>query len=213
MSRPWLGLVVALTMLAAALVVFPMLPDRVPTHWNAAGEPDAWGSKWPAAFLPVGVALGIWALLHLLPRIDPRQSHYEDFHDTYWLIGNLIIVFMALLQFFALATALGWPVAFDRLMLLAVGLFFMALGRYLPRVRSNWWLGIRTPWTLSSESVWRATHRLAGRTFVVGGLILMAGALLSAEVRPFAAMAGIGVGAIVPAIYSYFAWRREKLRA
>jgi uncharacterized membrane protein len=80
----------------------------------------------------------------------------------------------------------------------------------LPRTRSNWWIGIRTPWTMESENVWRATHRLAGKTFMIGGAVTVIGALLPEAVRPWIAIGGLGVGGFIPVIYSYLYWRREK---
>lgn len=210
MSRPWVGLALVAAMLAVALAVFPVLPDRIPTHWNVAGEPDAWTSKWPAAFLGPAVALAIWVLLRLLPGIDPRIGHYARFRAAYWRIGNYVIAFMLVVQAAALGEAAGWPVDVTRLILVGMGALLLGVGYHLPRVRSNWWMGIRTPWTLESERVWRDTHRLAGRTFVAGGLVTIAGAFAPAEVRPFVAMSGIGVAAMVPVVYSYFAWRRER---
>lgn len=210
MKKPWLGLVLIGAMLAFSFAVYGELPERIPTHWNAEGEVDARGSRWPGAFIGPAVALGIWLLLLLLPRIDPRREHYERFWDTYWTFGNLLILFLTLLHVLTLGAALGWPVDVTRLVLLAIGLLFVVLGKYLPRVRSNWWLGIRTPWTLESEQVWRETHRLGGRTFVVGGLITMAAALLPEPARPWVAMAGLFVAGFIPVIYSYFAWGRAR---
>ncbi|HEX7117921.1 MAG TPA: SdpI family protein [Longimicrobiales bacterium] len=105
----------------------------------------------------------------------------------------------------------GAPTPVDRLLPVAIGALFLVLGRALARVRPNHPLGIRTPWTLADEAVWRATHRLAGRTFIAGGLITMAGAFLPAEYRPHAAIAGILVAGFVPVLYSYLAfhWRKR----
>ncbi len=210
MNNPWLGLVVIGAMVIAALVALPMLPDQIPIHWNAAGEPDDWASKWPAALLAPGVALAMWALFWLLPKIDPRGAHYRRFWKTYWLLANVVILFMALLHGVTLGAALGWAVEVDRVLVVAVGVLFLVLGYYLPRVPSNWWIGIRTPWTLESESVWRRTHRLAGRTFPIGGLVTIAGVFLPPGYRPFAAMAGVTIAGSIPVVYSYIAWRRER---
>ncbi|HEY8470372.1 MAG TPA: SdpI family protein [Longimicrobiales bacterium] len=210
MSRRWLGPVVVAAMLAFALAVYPSLPERVPTHWGLSGEPDDWMPKWPGAFLPAAMAAGVWLLLVGLRRIDPRRAHYEKFDETYWLLVNLLVLFMALVEVVALGAALGWPLDVARVMLLAAGLLFVALGNYLPRVRSNWWMGIRTPWTLESERVWRETHRVAGWSFVFGGVVTMVAALLPLAARPWVALAGLVVAGFVPVVYSYVLYRRER---
>jgi uncharacterized membrane protein len=210
MSKPWLGPVLLAAMAVFALAVYPSLPERVPTHWGLSGEADDWLPKWPGAFVPVLIGTGVWVLLLVLRRIDPRRAHYASFRDTFWLLLNVLIAFFALIQVVSLGTALGWPLDGSRVILLAVGLLFIAFGSFLPRVRSNWWIGIRTPWTLESEQVWRETHRLAGRTFTAGGLVTVASALLPPELRPWVALAGLLVAAFVPAVYSYLAYRRER---
>ena len=111
------------------------------------------------------------------------------------------------------ATATFWVKAFGVfgaiLGVLGLGSLFVVLGNVLPRTRSNWFMGIRTPWTLESESVWRATHALAGRTFIAGGLITMAAAFMPPRLQPWIAMGALVIGAFVPVVYSYFVWRRE----
>lgn len=209
MSRPSVGLALIAAMAGFAALVFPSLPARIAVHWNWAGEVDGWMNRFPAAFLVPALALVLWALLRWLPRLDPRVAHYESFWDTYHLLVNLIIFFLALVHALVLGYALGWAVDVTSVVLALVGILFVVLGHYLPRVRSNWWLGVRTPWTLESERVWAETHRLAGRTFVAGGIVTVAAALLPHPLRPWVALAGLLLGGLTPAVYSYFSWRRE----
>lgn len=210
MSRRWLGPLLLVAMWAFALVVYPSLPARIPMHWGVAGGVDRWGAKWPSAFLMPLVGVGLWLLFPALRRLDPRRRHYDRFEETFWLLVNAMVAFMAVMEVATLGAALGWPMDMTRVVLILVGLVFVVLGNYLPRVRSNWWMGIRTPWTLESERVWRETHRLGGRTFVAGGLVTMVAALLPPLVRPWVALAGLLVGGFVPVVYSYVLWRREQ---
>lgn len=213
MSRRWMGLVLIGAMLVLALWALPQLPERIPSHWNAQGEVDDWSGRWVVLLNP-GIALVTWLLMPLLRRIDPRASNYAQFEPTFWIIVNMIVGFMAIVQVMLIGVVLGWPLpAFDRMMMGVVGLLLVVLGNYLPRVRSNWWLGVRTPWTLSSERVWRSTHRLAGRTFVLGGLVVLAATLLPDDVRPWTIMCAIAMSALVPAVWSYVEWRREQREA
>ncbi len=209
MRSRWLGPVVIAGMLVFLAASWSHLPLRMAVHWNAAFQVDRWGSRLAAAGVFPVVALGCWLLIPLLRRIDPRREHYERFDPTFWIIVNLLVLLLAALEVAVVGFNLGWPVDMQRVVLTLVGLLFVALGNYMPRVRSNWWMGIRTPWTLSSERVWRETHRLGGRTFVLGGVVTMVAAVLPKAVAPWVALAGLVVGGFVPVVWSYVLWRRE----
>src|SRR5690606_41771137 len=105
MSRPWLGPVLLAAMVVFALAVYPSLPEQVPTHWGLSGEPDDWMPKWPGAFLPPLLGAGVWVLLLVLRRIDPRRAHYESFRCSFWLLLNVLLSFFAPLHVVSLGTA------------------------------------------------------------------------------------------------------------
>jgi uncharacterized membrane protein len=155
----------------------------------------------------------IYSLLSALPQIMPRRENYERFSDTYWTIITVIIAFMAVTHVVVLGLALGWPIDVPTFVLLGVGAMFVIMGNLMPRVKSNWMLGIRTPWTLDSENVWRETHRLGGRPMVVAGIVTMVAAFLPDAIRPWIAFGALLFGAMIPAVYSYILWRREKQAA
>ena len=174
------------------------------------GCPDDWMARFPGAFLLPAIAAGTYLLLFALRRIDPRRAHYARFEDTWWVILNVLALLMAVFHVLTLGLALGWPIDMGRAVTITIGLLFVGLGNYLPRVRSNWWIGIRTPWTLESEAVWRATHRMGGWTFVAAGLALvLAGIALPPGPREWVAGAALALGVLIPFAYSYLAWRRE----
>ncbi len=209
MKSRWLGTAVAAAMWAFALAVYARLPERVPTHWDLHGRVDGWMARpWGAVMLPLGATL-LLGVLWLLPRIDPRRANIEHSRDNWLLLVNLILLFLAVLEVTTLGFALGWPVDADRVVIANVGLLIAAIGNYLPRLRSNWFMGIRTPWTMDNERVWRATHRVGGRTFVAGGLVMALSAVLPAPSRAWIAGAAVAFAAGVPLVYSYVAWRRE----
>ncbi len=214
MSKRWLSPVVIAAMAAFAAIVYSRLPERVPTHFDASGSPDGWMARWPGAFLFAGIGLVVWLLLLGLRRIDPRRAHYQRFEGTYWIVLNIVVLLLAAFEAVSLGLGLGWPIDAGRVTYALLGVVFLLLGNYLPRLRSNWWMGIRTPWTLESERVWRETHRLGGKTFVAGGIAL----LLVALFLPEAARVWIQVPVLVvsvgtPLVYSYFAYRRERAEA
>jgi uncharacterized membrane protein len=209
MKSRWLGAAVAAAMWAFALGVYARLPQRIPSHWNLRGEVDGWMEKPWGPLMQPAIATLMLGLLWLLPRIDPRRANVERFAEDRRLIINLIILFFAVVQAATFAHALGWPVQVDRVILASIGLLFVGLGNYLPRIRSNWFIGIRTPWTLDNERVWRATHRVGGRTFVAAGLVMALAALLPEPLREWTAGAAIAVAVAVPLVYSYVAYRRD----
>ncbi len=209
MRSRWLGPALVAAMWAFALAVYGRLPQRVPSHWNLHGQVDGWMEKpWGALLQPL-VATLVLGLLWVLPHIDPRRANLERFADDRRLLFNLLVLFLAVVQVATLGQALGWPVEVDRVLLASVGLLLVGLGNYLPRIRSNWFMGIRTPWTLSSERVWRDTHRVGGRAFVGAGLVTALAALLPTPLRAWAAGVAVAVAVVLPLVYSYVAWRRE----
>ena len=212
MVKRSIGLIINIVMLAAAAALYSRLPDTVPTHWNMHGEVDDTMAKFPGVFLPSLMAIVLWFLLPLLRKIDPRRASYEKFDATFFLIVNLVCVMMAVVEGLILAIGLGMKVDMVRTSMLSVGIMFIVLGNYMPRIRSNWWMGIRTPWTLDNEEVWRRTHRFAGRAFVVGGLITCVSTMLPSEASSVIAVAAMVVASLLPVVYSYLIWRNEPTR-
>jgi uncharacterized membrane protein len=207
-TKRWIAPALIGGMVLFTAVVYSRLPAELPTHWNIRGEVDGWSSRPVGALMLPVIALALWLLLPLLRRLDPRAEHYERFDATFWLLVNVLVMFMAAMHVIVLGSGLGWPVDVSRAVLVLVGLLFMALGNYLPRLRSNWWMGIRTPWTLESEEVWRSTHRLAGTTFVLGGVATVIAAVLPTPAAFPLAFVAMSVAALVPVVYSYVAYRR-----
>lgn len=194
--------------LAFAIVTFPHLPEQMATHWNAAGKPDDYSSRSVGAFLSPALAATVWLLLVAARKIDPRRSHYERFEDTYWIFLNILVLFFALLEVLVVGYSLGWPIDLARTMMALIGLLAIGLGNYLPRIRSNWWIGIRTPWTLESERVWRDTHRVGGWTFVTAGVITLVALWLPSSVGFWVSIGSLFAAGLIPVLYSYFDWSR-----
>ena len=210
MHNRWIGFIVAGIVLAVSLWAWPQLPPQVATHWNIRGEPDGYSGPFVAAFIMPLAILAIAALAQVLPMIDPKRANYPKFLDTYWLLMNSILVFMGIVHLAVLGDALGAPVPIRRVMPVALGFLFIMIGNYLGRVQPNWFLGIRTPWTLSSDTVWRKTHRLGAWVFVIAGLLFMASAFVpgAAGAVPFAVVV-IGL-VLTPVVYSLYLWMRER---
>ncbi len=209
MRTRWPGLIAVLALTAFVVWAWPHLPARMATHWNADFQADSWSSKAVAAGLFPGLVLVVWLGLPLLRRIDPKREQYAQWEPTFWLVLNILVLMLSVIEAAAIGYNLGWPVEMRQVMLWVMGLMFAGLGNYLPRVRPNWWIGIRTPWSLSSDVVWRETHRVGGKALVLGGL-----AMIAASFAPAAIAGRLGIGALlvallVPTVYSYVLWRRE----
>ncbi len=209
MRTRWPGLVAVLALVGFVIWAWPQLPARMATHWNAEFQPDGWTSKGVAAGLFPGLALALWLGLPLLRRIDPKRENYARWEPTFWLVLNLVVLMLSAIEAATIAYNLGWPVEMRQVILILIGMLFVGLGNYLPRVRPNWWIGIRTPWSLSSDVVWRETHRLGGRTMVLGGLVMVGAAFVPTRLASPVSLVALGVAVGVPTVYSYLLWRRE----
>ncbi len=204
------GLVAIVLAWGFAIWAGPQLPDQVVTHWGLDGQPDGWSGKrtlvlvMPLLFLATGIIVG------LLPRIDPRRREVAHNAPTYWLLANSILMVLAVVHVATVGYNLGWPVSLPTVVSLLVGGLFVVIGNYLPRMRTNWFMGIRTPWTLSSERVWRRTHRLGGYCFMAAGLLIAATALPGISLPIWGLIVGAVAAAVVPVAYSYFCWRAEQ---
>ena len=203
--------VVTLALLAFSLWALPHLPDKVATHWGLDGRPDGWSSARFGALLLPGVMILMSALFAALPNIDPLRKNYAFHGSVYFLLANVIVAFMGVVHLLVLGSALGWPVDMRRVLPILIGALFVFIGRLLPRIQPNWFMGIRTPWTLSSEQVWRKTHQVGATCFTAAGAgIVVIGLLAPGAMATKLMLAAILLGAFWPVVYSYLEWRREK---
>lgn len=207
--RKWIPALLIVAAFVFSLVVYPRLPERIVTHWDVRGEPNGWSSRTVGAFVIPAMSLFIWLLLRAVPYIDPRRANIEKFRETFEGLIIAIVGVMVLLHGAVVGAALGWPVSISRLAPLGVGALLVVLGNLLPRFRSNFFMGIRTPWTLSSETVWAKTHRVGGYLIVAAGLLMVASAFVQSDFFSYVALAGVFVAALGSVIYSYVVWRGE----
>jgi uncharacterized membrane protein len=210
MRSRWFGLVIAAMALIVSIWAYPQLPPTIATHWNVRGTADGFSGRATAVLIMPLVIIGLTGLFNVLPKLDPRRANYAKFIDTYWLIANAVILFILIGHGMIVATGLGYPVKIDRFMPIGVGLLFIVLGNFLTRVEPNWFIGIRTPWTLSSDTVWRKTHRTGGWLMVVGGFVLAASVFLPHGAFLPLLIAAILIVAVIPVVQSYVLWKREQ---
>jgi uncharacterized membrane protein len=199
-----LGLVVA--SFAAAVALYDRLPDLVPTHWNAAGQADGFTPKpWGPFVLPLVMA-GAWLLFTVLPRISPRGYRLEKFQRPFEIVQVTLLAFLLGVTLIALIAGIGVPVPMEKAIGVGTGLLFIVLGNFMGKFTKNFFIGIRTPWTLASDEVWLRTHRLAGKLFVLAGVILIVSGLMGGG--ELATLLVVPLAAGIPILYSYVLYRR-----
>lgn len=201
---------VSLLPFALVAVAWPYLPEKVPTHWGLNGQVDAYSS--PAMlWLLCGISPLLSLGMQFLPRLDPKKENYEKFQSYYDFFGPLI----PLLLLVCIAVTLSesfWPgrVNVTRVIMLMVGVLFIILGNIMGKVKSNWFMGFRTPWALSDPDVWNKTQRLGGWTLFLAGLSALLLALLATEVVCFVAFFAILIVGIILTYFMSWKWFREK---
>jgi uncharacterized membrane protein len=197
-----IGMLVAVT--ATSLYVYPSLPARVPTHWNLHGEVNAYGSRGSIFVMPVGMAI-LLLVFRALPWLSPKRFEVERFYSTYLFVMVTVTGLFTFIFAVMLWAAVYPPVRIERVLLAGLCVFTVVLGSVLSNVRRNFWIGIRTPWTLADERVWDATHRLGGRMFIIGGL---AGLIAALVAPPLAVVIVLGAATTVPVVYSLVLYKR-----
>jgi uncharacterized membrane protein len=207
--RRWYPAFLVAVAAVASIIAYPRLPDRVPTHFDIRGNPNAYGPKWVSTVIFPLMILALWGILRGLPRIDPRRANYARMQGTYDLVVNLSLTMITALHLLILGGTIGHGVPFVRIMPSVIGVFFIAIGNVMPRAKPNWWFGIRTPWTLSNDRVWERTHRVGGYVMTAVGLLAIVSALLATQIA-IVAFAVIAVAMSLGLMaYSYFAWKQE----
>ncbi|MEO8623648.1 MAG: SdpI family protein [bacterium] len=211
--RRWYPLALALLGIAISLAVLDRLPARLATHWDLEGTPNGWMPRSLGAFVMPVLLLMIWGVMRVAPIVDPRRLNYEKFTAAYDIAVATILTLLFATHLMVLALGLGYHVSVTRVAPATLGILFVSIGNVMPLVRSNFMLGIRTPWTLSNDRVWARTHRLGGYTMTAAGVaIVTTAALLPASAIHTVILTTIVVALGIPVVYSYFTWKREMKR-
>ncbi len=167
-------MIVLIQIILSFYLGLPLADDaKVPSHWNIKGEIDDWSGKWTAIFLFPGINIGMLLLAIFFPMLSPRyRTDPERFQKILPSFINILVFFFAVIHIYTLLIAREIMPVTSHFILILIGLMFVCLGNLMPKIPSNFYMGVRLPWTLSSENVWRKTHRIAGWSFSLGGIIL-----------------------------------------
>jgi len=200
---------ITLLTLIAWLIALPHLPATMPIHWGANGEANEFATKINAMILTVGIMVLIYFVIAFVPRIDPRKENYKYFSKTYNIVLNAVLLLFFFVNMSTILQGLGYNVPMSYIAPIMAGIIFIIIGNYLQRVRSNYFMGIRTPWTLSNETVWKKTHRLSGKLFFIGGLLILISAFLPDGYKSVIMWGSIVLCVAIPYLYSYLAYKKE----
>jgi len=202
----WFVIIILLS-IVGTFIVYPNLPDVVPTHWNIHGEVDATGGK-ATIFITAFSPLFIYFLMLVLPKIDPRKEAHKKHKKAYSVIIGIIIVFFLVIHWLVILVSLGYETDIISAIWVLTGILFIVMGVYLPQVKRNYFLGVRTPWTLSDDVVWKKTHKLSGILFLLIGLIMAVTSILQASNIYSYFLISLIVMLIIIFVYSYLEYKK-----
>lgn len=205
-----LSSLITLLPILIGLLLWDRLPGRFATHWGADGQADGWSSKHVAVFvLPLILTAAQWICVWFTVKEGSNQDrNHKPLGMVLWIIPAISLLSCGITY----SLALGADFSVTAVMVAAMGLMFVFIGNYLPKCRYNHTLGIKLPWTFSSEENWNATHRFGGRVWMVGGVILTLSAFLPGEWSVAVMLLAIGILVVIPTVYSYRYYKMQQAR-
>ncbi len=197
-------MIIASTVLA--VLVYPKLPEQFPIHWNAAGDIDGYSSRLVGAFMMPLIALSVLVVFKILPRISPVGFKLDESRSVLDIIQTILVALFCTIGVAMILVSIGYKLDMVKVIVIGSGLMLMATGNVLGKVRKNFFVGIRTPWTLADDEVWARTHRFAGRSFFAGGLLICTIALINPH--PVIIVIAAAAAALAPVFFSFFVYRQ-----
>jgi len=195
---------------AIGVYFYSQMPDRMVSHWNVRGEADGYISKFWGLFLMPIISIVMVLLFLVIPKIDPLKENVKKFRKYFDAFIMLILLFLFYLYLLTIFWNRGARFNFIFALVPSFVILFYYLGVLTEHAEKNWFIGIRTPWTMSSETVWKKTHKLGGRLFKFSALIALAGMLFEGYAI-YLVIIPIILTALYTTCYSYFVYRKEKI--
>jgi uncharacterized membrane protein len=193
---------------AIGIYYYPQMPEKLASHWNAQGRVDGYMSKFWGLFLMPIISVGIFVLFILIPRIDPLKSNIAQFRKYYDTFIILIMVFLLYLYLLTIFWNSGNTFNMITFLSPALAILFYYSGILIENAKMNWFIGIRTPWTLSSDKVWDKTHKIGGKLFKIAGVINLL-AIFYQNYTIFFIVVPVIIVSIYTVVYSYFEYQKE----
>lgn len=200
-------IILILISIIATVFIYSSLPEKIPMHWNIRGEVDSYGSKsfvWFTALFP----LGIYLLMIYVPEIDPRRKSYKKHKKAYEVLMNILVLFFIALHWIAISYALGYQISVGKIIPIGIGILLVVIGNYMGQIRPNYTFGIKTPWTLADETVWKKTHRVGSSVFILSGLVFIIAGIINKPYSFTLAISSVFVALIYIIVYSYLEYKK-----
>ena len=194
---------------AVSAYYYPLMPDQMVSHWGLAGEPNGYLSKAFLLFLMPALSLVMLVVFYFIPRIDPLKKNISKFKNYYEGFIVLLIGFLLYIQLITIFWNSGMRFQIIQAIIPAFAVLFYYIGVMMEHTKRNWFIGIRTPWTISSDVVWDKTHKIGGKIFRAVGIISLLGTILN-EYAFYLMIVPIIVGMVYTVAYTYFEYKKLK---
>ncbi|NBI08318.1 SdpI family protein [Senegalia massiliensis] len=206
MKKDWILIVIVLISFITTIFVYNDLPQEIPRQWGIDGEVNSyWGKE--AVFFTALLPLILYLLMKFLPKIDPKKESYEKHKKAYNITIFTVIIFLIVIHWISIYVSLGHDINIQLLVNLGVGILFIIIGNYMGQIRHNYFFGIRNPWTLASEEVWKKTHRASRYVFVVLGILFIVSGFITGEIAIWLTIGGALVLVFFTTVYSYLVFK------
>ncbi|HVX92976.1 MAG TPA: SdpI family protein [Candidatus Dojkabacteria bacterium] len=210
MKNKILNLSILAVSILTSVVAFFYLPDQVASHWNYLGAPDGYSSKLSTLILFPALLVFMYLLLVFIPQLDPMKKNIAKFNDQFSNFISIMLLFFVLVQYQVLLWNLGVQIPFNLSFPILLGGLFYFIGTLLEKSKRNWTIGIRTPWTLSSDKVWDATHKKGAKLFKISPLVFFLSIFLPNDFT-FGIVIGYLLGTVIFLfVYSYLLFKKEQ---
>lgn len=201
-------LAIVVVAFVAGVLVYPQLPARIASHWNAAGEVNGYMQKFWGLFLLPLIMLGMFALYIIIPLIDPLKNNIKAFRKYYNALWIFLEMFFLYIYGLSIAWNLGFRFNFTTAIVPAIAILWFFLGTFLKNIKRNWFVGIRTPWTLSNDIVWEKTHKLGAKLFQASAIISLLGLFFTGDISIFFIIIPAIASALIAVAYSYIEYKK-----
>ncbi|MCK4927304.1 MAG: SdpI family protein [Candidatus Aenigmarchaeota archaeon] len=201
--------IIALMFISGAYI-YPSMPETMATHWDAEGNVNGYSTRAVGVFLIPALTLGIYLLMLAIPHIAVYRKNIESFKKYYFYMIAGIVIFLAVVQSAMLAANMGYAFEMNYIIMPTIAVLFYGIGIILEKTRRNFFIGIRTPWTLSSDAVWEKTNRIGSKMFRVFGVLAVLSLFVPGSLLFF--IAAVFIGVIYLFAYSYLEYEKEKKR-
>ncbi|MCX6821926.1 MAG: SdpI family protein [Candidatus Aenigmarchaeota archaeon] len=202
-------LIIILVSFIIGIYIYPQMPETMASHWNIRGEVDGYISKFWGIFLMPFISFALFLLFVVIPRVDPLKENIVKFRKYFDGFIVLLELFLFYLYLFTIFWSYGFRFNIIQVLIPAFAILFFYVGILVEKSKRNWFIGIRTPWTMSSDKVWEKTNKLGGKLFKITGIIILIG-IFFADYAFYFFILPVIIVAIYTVVYSYFEYKKQK---